>query len=63
LDQRAGLANMGFPVKRGAANRTAPDPGHARRRGNPASSYPGKARKAIYRDADGNEVAFGGVMG
>jgi catechol 2,3-dioxygenase-like lactoylglutathione lyase family enzyme len=26
-------------------------------------SYPGKARKAIYRDADGNEVGFGGVMG
>jgi catechol 2,3-dioxygenase-like lactoylglutathione lyase family enzyme len=26
-------------------------------------TYPGKARKAIYRDADGNEIAFGGVMG
>lgn len=26
-------------------------------------TYPGKARKAIYRDADGNEVAFGGVIG
>jgi len=23
-------------------------------------TYPGKARKAIYRDADGNEIAFGG---
>ena len=23
--------------------------------------YPGKARKAIYRDADGNEIAFGGA--
>jgi hypothetical protein len=25
-------------------------------------TYPGKARKAIYRDADGNEIAFGGVI-
>jgi catechol 2,3-dioxygenase-like lactoylglutathione lyase family enzyme len=24
-------------------------------------TYPGKARKAIYRDADGNEIAFGGT--
>jgi len=24
-------------------------------------TYPGKARKAIYRDADGNEVGFGGA--
>jgi hypothetical protein len=24
-------------------------------------TYPGKARKAIYRDADGNEIAFGGA--
>jgi hypothetical protein len=23
-------------------------------------TYPGKARKAIYRDADGNEISFGG---
>jgi hypothetical protein len=23
--------------------------------------YPGKARKAIYRDADGNEIGFGGA--
>jgi hypothetical protein len=23
-------------------------------------TYPGKARKAIYHDADGNEIAFGG---
>jgi hypothetical protein len=23
-------------------------------------TYPGKARKAIYRDPDGNEVSFGG---
>jgi catechol 2,3-dioxygenase-like lactoylglutathione lyase family enzyme len=23
-------------------------------------TYPGKARKMIYRDADGNEIAFGG---
>jgi hypothetical protein len=23
-------------------------------------TYPGKARKAIYRDADGNEIGFGG---
>jgi catechol 2,3-dioxygenase-like lactoylglutathione lyase family enzyme len=26
-------------------------------------TYPGKARKAIYRDADGNEIGFGGVIG
>jgi hypothetical protein len=26
-------------------------------------TYPGKARKAIYRDADGNEVSFGGPDG
>ncbi|HEV7847035.1 MAG TPA: VOC family protein [Thermoleophilaceae bacterium] len=26
-------------------------------------TYPGKARKAIYRDADGNEVSFGGAIG
>jgi hypothetical protein len=26
-------------------------------------TYPGKARKAIYRDADGNEIAFGGTIG
>jgi catechol 2,3-dioxygenase-like lactoylglutathione lyase family enzyme len=26
-------------------------------------TYPGKARKAIYRDADGNEVGFGGADG
>ena len=25
-------------------------------------TYPGKARKAIYRDADGNEIGFGGVI-
>jgi len=25
-------------------------------------TYPGKARKAIYRDADGNEVGFGGTI-
>jgi hypothetical protein len=25
-------------------------------------TYPGKARKAIYRDADGNEIAFGGAI-
>jgi catechol 2,3-dioxygenase-like lactoylglutathione lyase family enzyme len=25
-------------------------------------TYPGKARKAIYRDADGNEIGFGGAM-
>jgi hypothetical protein len=25
-------------------------------------TYPGKARKAIYRDADGNEVGFGGSV-
>ena len=25
-------------------------------------TYPGKARKAIYRDADGNEVGFGGAI-
>lgn len=24
-------------------------------------TYPGKARKAIYRDPDGNEISFGGV--
>jgi catechol 2,3-dioxygenase-like lactoylglutathione lyase family enzyme len=24
-------------------------------------TYPGKARKAIYRDADGNEISFGGA--
>jgi catechol 2,3-dioxygenase-like lactoylglutathione lyase family enzyme len=24
-------------------------------------TYPGKARKAIYRDADGNEISFGAV--
>ena len=23
-------------------------------------TYPGKARKAIYRDADGNEISYGG---
>ena len=26
-------------------------------------TYPGKARKAIYRDADGNEISFGGPVG
>ena len=26
-------------------------------------TYPGKARKAIYRDADGNELSFGDVAG
>jgi hypothetical protein len=26
-------------------------------------TYPGKARKAIYRDADGNEIGFGDVPG
>jgi catechol 2,3-dioxygenase-like lactoylglutathione lyase family enzyme len=25
-------------------------------------TYPGKARKAIYRDADGNEIGFGGAV-
>ncbi len=25
-------------------------------------TYPGKARKAIYRDADGNELGFGGAI-
>jgi hypothetical protein len=25
-------------------------------------TYPGKARKAIYRDADGNEIGFGGAI-
>jgi catechol 2,3-dioxygenase-like lactoylglutathione lyase family enzyme len=25
-------------------------------------SYPGKARKAIYRDADGNEIEFGDTV-
>ena len=25
-------------------------------------TYPGKARKAIYRDTDGNEVGFGGAI-
>ena len=25
-------------------------------------TYPGKARKAIYRDADGNEIGFGSAM-
>jgi hypothetical protein len=25
-------------------------------------TYPGKARKAIYRDADGNETGFGGAI-
>ena len=25
-------------------------------------TYPGKARKAIYRDADGNEIGFGGPV-
>ena len=25
-------------------------------------SYPGKARKAIYRDADGNEISFAGAI-
>jgi catechol 2,3-dioxygenase-like lactoylglutathione lyase family enzyme len=25
-------------------------------------TYPGKARKAIYRDPDGNEVGFGGAI-
>lgn len=25
-------------------------------------TYPGKARKAIYRDGDGNEVGFGGAI-
>jgi catechol 2,3-dioxygenase-like lactoylglutathione lyase family enzyme len=25
-------------------------------------SYPGKARKAIYRDPDGNEIGFGGPI-
>jgi predicted enzyme related to lactoylglutathione lyase len=26
------------------------------------TTYPGKARKAIYRDADGNEIGFGGAI-
>jgi glyoxalase/bleomycin resistance protein/dioxygenase superfamily protein len=26
-------------------------------------TYPGKARKAIYRDRDGNEISFGGAVG
>ena len=26
-------------------------------------TYPGKARKAIYRDLDGNEISFGGAVG
>lgn len=26
-------------------------------------AYPGKARKAIYRDADGNEIGFAGAIG
>lgn len=25
-------------------------------------TYPGKARKAIYRDPDGNEIGFGGAL-
>jgi len=25
-------------------------------------TYPGKARKVIYRDADGNEISFGGSV-
>jgi hypothetical protein len=25
-------------------------------------TYPGKARKTIYRDADGNEISFGGPI-
>jgi len=25
-------------------------------------TYPGKARKAVYRDADGNEIGFGGAV-
>jgi predicted enzyme related to lactoylglutathione lyase len=25
-------------------------------------TYPGKARKAIYRDADGNEIGYGGAI-
>jgi hypothetical protein len=25
-------------------------------------TYPGKARKTIYRDADGNEICFGGPI-
>jgi hypothetical protein len=25
-------------------------------------TYPDKARKAIYRDADGNEIGFGGAI-
>jgi catechol 2,3-dioxygenase-like lactoylglutathione lyase family enzyme len=25
-------------------------------------TYPGKARKAIYRDTDGNEIGFGGAI-
>ena len=25
-------------------------------------TYPGKARKAIYRDADGNEIGYGGPV-
>jgi hypothetical protein len=25
-------------------------------------TYPGKARKAIYRDSDGNEIGFGGAV-
>ena len=25
-------------------------------------TYPGKARKAIYHDADGNEISFGGPV-
>ena len=28
-----------------------------------SETYPGKARKVIYCDADGNEVGFGGVDG
>ncbi len=26
------------------------------------ATYPGRARKAIYRDADGNEIGFGGAI-
>ena len=26
-------------------------------------TYAGKARKAIYRDPDGNEISFGGAIG
>jgi len=33
----------------------------ARHRTGQRVTYPGKARKAIYRDADANEIGFGGA--